>query len=85
VPSQPDIDLAVAAGSPADGAGLPSAAAGRPRSPWPRALRKVLLGIVTQYIIIAASVGLSLAATLHYCVTPRIVAQFEAIAKALKP
>jgi hypothetical protein len=44
----------------------------------------VLLGIITQYIIIAAAVGLSLAATLHYYVTPQIVGTFEAIAKALK-
>jgi hypothetical protein len=85
MPSHPDIDMDAAANSRADVAHIPSAASDKPRSPWLRALRKVLLGIITQYIIIAATVGLSLAATLHYYVTPQIVAQYEAIARALKP
>ena len=81
---QPHDDLDAATNATAE-AGIPRAAADRPRSPWLRALRRVLLGIITQYIIIAVTVGLSLAATLHYYVTPQIVAQYEAIAKALKP
>ena len=82
--SHPDIDVDAATNAAADVAEIPRAAAVTPPSPWLRALRKVLLGIITQYIIIAATVGLSLAATLHYYVTPQVTAQFEAIAKALK-
>ena len=37
-----------------------------------------------QYAIIATLVGLSVAATLHYLVTPHVVAQFEAIDAAFK-
>ena len=46
--------------------------------------RAILLALVTQYVIIATIVGLSLAATMHYVVTPQVVAQFEAIEAALK-
>ena len=44
-----------------------------------RPLRRILLALATQYVIIATIVGLSVAATLHYLVTPQVVAQFEAI------
>ena len=49
-----------------------------------RLLRHILLALVTQYVIIATIVGLSVAATLHYLVTPKVVAQFEAIEAAFK-
>jgi hypothetical protein len=49
-----------------------------------RLLRRILLTLVTQYVIIATVVGLSIAATLHYVVTPKVVAQFEAIEAAFK-
>lgn len=49
-----------------------------------RLLRRILLALVTQYVIIATIVGLSVAATLHYLVTPKVVAQFEAIEAAFK-
>ena len=84
MPSASDIEMEATPNAESDIAQLPPTAADRPSSPWLRALRKVLLGIITQYIIIAASVGLSLAATLHYYVTPQIVAQYEAIANALR-
>jgi hypothetical protein len=41
-------------------------------------------GVVTQYAIVVTIVGLSVAATLRYLVTPQIVAQFEAIEAAFK-
>ena len=49
-----------------------------------RPLRRILLALATQYVIIATIVGLSVAVTLHYLVTPQVVAQFEAIESALK-
>lgn len=49
-----------------------------------RLLRRILLALVTQYVIIATIVGLSVAATLHYLVTPKVVTQFEAIEAAFK-
>jgi hypothetical protein len=49
-----------------------------------RRVRAILLGLMTQYAIIAAVVGLSVAAILRYLVTPQIVARFEAIEAALK-
>jgi hypothetical protein len=49
-----------------------------------RRLRAILLALMTQYAIIAMIVGLSVAATLHYLVTPQIVAKFEAIEAAFK-
>lgn len=49
-----------------------------------RPLRAILLALMTQYVIIATVVGLSVAATLHYLVTPQIVAKFEAIEAAFK-
>jgi Flp pilus assembly pilin Flp len=49
-----------------------------------RLLRRILLTLVTQYAIIATIVGLTVAATLHYVVTPKVVAQFEAIEAAFK-
>jgi hypothetical protein len=82
--SHSKVDMDAPANAAADIAALPHSAADRPPSPWLRALRKVLLGIITQYIVIAATVGLSLAATLRYYVTPHIVGTFEAIATALK-
>jgi hypothetical protein len=56
----------------------------RPRKARRHPLRRILLTLVTQYAIIATIVGLSVAATLHYVVTPKIVAQFEAIEAAFK-
>jgi hypothetical protein len=79
-----DLDMDAATDEVAGIAAVPRAATDRPPSPWLRALRRILLGIITQYIIIATTVGLSLAATLRYYVTPQITANFEAIAKALK-
>ena len=49
-----------------------------------RRLRAILLALMTQYTIIAAVVGLSVAGILRYVVTPQIVAKFEAIEAALK-
>ena len=81
---QSDSDTDAAANAVTDLAEVPRTAADRPPPPWLRALRGILLGIITQYIIIATTVGLSLAATLRYYVTPQITANFEALAKALK-
>ena len=44
----------------------------------------VLTALVAQYVLIALLVGLSVAATLHYWVTPQIVATFEALNNALR-
>ena len=50
-----------------------------------RRLRSILLAVLTtQYTIIAIVVGLSVAGTLRYLVTPQIVAKFEAIEAAFK-
>jgi len=49
-----------------------------------RRLRSILLALMTQYMIVAMVVGLSLASILRYVVTPQIVAKFEAIEAALK-
>ena len=49
-----------------------------------RPLRRVLLALAAQYVIVGTVVGLSVAATLHYVVTPKVVAQFEAIEAAFK-
>ena len=59
-------------------------AATRPQKARRHQLRRILLALVTQYVIIATIVGLSVAATLHYLVTPKVVAQFEAIEAAFK-
>jgi hypothetical protein len=56
----------------------------RPQKARRHPLRMVLLILATQYVIIATIVGLSVAATLHYLVTPKVVAQFEAIEAAFK-
>ena len=82
--SHSEVDTDAPANPAADIVALPRTAVDRPTSPWLRALRNVLLGIITQYIIVAATAGLSLAAALHYYVTPQIVGTFEAIATALK-
>ncbi len=55
-----------------------------PRSRWRRVAAMLLAAFIAQYTIIALVVGLSVAATLRYFVTPQIVATFEAIAAALK-
>jgi hypothetical protein len=44
----------------------------------------VLMAFIAQYTIIALVVGLSVAATLRYLVTPQIVATFVALSDALK-
>jgi hypothetical protein len=49
-----------------------------------RPLRAILLALLTQYIIIAGMVGLTVAVTLHYWVTPQIVATFETLEAAFK-
>jgi hypothetical protein len=59
-------------------------AATRPRKARRHPLHRILLALLTQYVIIATVVGLSVAATLHYVVTPKVVAQFEAIEAAFK-
>jgi hypothetical protein len=59
-------------------------AAAKPPKIRRRPLRAILLALMTQYVIIATVVGLSLAAALHYLVTPQIVAKFEAIEAAFK-
>ena len=59
-------------------------AAARPPKVRRRRLRAILLALMTQYAIIAAAVGLSVAGILRYLVTPQIVATFEAIEAALK-
>lgn len=62
----------------------PQAPADSTRRTWPRLLRIALLVVFSQYLIIALGVGLSLAATLRYYVTPQLLTTFEAITKALK-
>ncbi len=59
-------------------------AATKPQKARRRPLRRILLALATQYVIIATIVGLLVAATLHYLVTPKVVAQFEAIEAAFK-
>ncbi|MEH2531218.1 hypothetical protein V1277_002405 [Bradyrhizobium sp. AZCC 1588] len=50
-----------------------------------RRLRTILLAVFTaQYTLVAMAVSLSVAGILHYLVTPKVVAQFEAIAAAFK-
>jgi hypothetical protein len=50
-----------------------------------RLLRAILLAVFTaQYTIVAIAVCVTVAGTLHYLVTPQIVARFESIAAALK-
>jgi hypothetical protein len=60
------------------------AAAQQPRSRWRRLLMVVLAVLAAQYTITSVIVGVSVAATLRYFVTPQIVAKFEALAVALK-
>ena len=55
-----------------------------PQRPRPRYLRMILLAMFAQYTIVSLVVGLSVAATLRYFVTPQIVAKFEALNAALK-
>ena len=55
-----------------------------PRASWRRIGMIVLTIFVTQYTVTTLLVGLSVAGTLHYFVTPQIVAKFEALAIALK-
>jgi hypothetical protein len=50
----------------------------------PRYLRMFLLAIFAQYTIISIVVGVTVAGTLRYLVTPQITAKFEALAAALK-
>jgi hypothetical protein len=61
---------------------LPTGA--RPPKLRRRPLRTILLALLTQYIIIACSVGLTVAVTLHYWVTPQIVTTFETLEAAFK-
>ena len=51
----------------------------------PQRFRAILLAVLTaQYTLVTIIVSLSVATTLHYLVTPQIVAQFEMILAALK-
>lgn len=59
-------------------------AAAKPPKVRRRRLRAILLALITQYAIVTMVVGLALAATLHYSVTPQIVAKFDAIEAAFK-
>lgn len=64
---------------------IPLLDAAKPSKVRPHRLGAIFLAVLTaQYTIIAICVGLSVAGTLHYQVTPQIVARFEAIAAALK-
>jgi hypothetical protein len=56
----------------------------RPPPARPRYLRMILLAMFAQYTIVSLVVGLSVAGTLRYFVTPQIVAKFEALNEALK-
>jgi hypothetical protein len=68
-----------------EGEQLPIQAASQPpRWRWRRAGVIVLTIFVTQYTVTTLLVGLSVAGTLHYLVTPQIVAKFEALAIALR-
>jgi hypothetical protein len=49
-----------------------------------RGLRAIVLALLAQYAIVAGLVGLTVAVTLHYLVTPRIVATFETLEAAFK-
>ena len=62
----------------------PLLAGQRPRSRWRRLLMVVLAVLAAQYTVTSLIVGVSVAATLRYVVTPQIVAKFEALAVALK-
>jgi hypothetical protein len=71
--------------NPVDNEDVPLPTAAKPPKVRPRRLGAIFLAIfAAQYTIIAICVGLSVAGTLHYQVTPQIVAKFEAIAAALK-
>ena len=59
-------------------------AVGRLKKVRRRLLRRVLITLATQYVIIAGIVSLTVALTLHHVVTPQVVAQFEAIGAAFK-
>lgn len=59
-------------------------AAARPPRIRRRPLRAILLALLAQYVIVAGLVGLTMAVTLHYLVTPRIVATFETLEAAFK-
>jgi hypothetical protein len=67
----------------AEQAALP-AAGKRPRRRLRRVGLVLLAVFAAQYTITTIIVGLSVAATLHYYVTPQIVATFETLAVALK-
>ena len=59
-------------------------AVAHPKKQRRRPVRRIMLALATQYVIIATIVGLSVAGILRYVVTPQIVAKFEAIEAALK-
>jgi hypothetical protein len=62
----------------------PILTASPPPRPRPRYLRMILLAMFAQYTIVSLVVGLSVAGTLRYFVTPQIVAKFEALNAALR-
>ena len=49
-----------------------------------RRLRTILAVLTAQYTLVTMAVSLTVAGILHYLVTPKVVAQFEAIAAAFK-
>ena len=59
-------------------------AVAHPKKQRRRPVRRIMLALATQYVIIATIVGLSVAVTLHHLVTPQIVARFEAIEAAFR-
>lgn len=56
----------------------------KPPKARPRGLRAILLALLVQYVIVAGLVGVTVAVTLHYLVTPQIVATFETLEAAFK-
>ena len=49
-----------------------------------RGLRRILPALLTQYLMIATLVGLTVAVTLHCLVTPQVVGTFETLEAAFK-
>jgi hypothetical protein len=70
--------------STVEGEGALLLAVAKPPKVRRRRLSSILLALMAQYTIVATIVGLSVAAILHYVVTPQVVAKFEAIEAALK-
>jgi hypothetical protein len=67
-----------------DEAAIIAAIARAPKARPHRILTMLLAVLTAQYTLVTIIVSLSVAATLHYLVTPQIVAQFEMVLAALK-